>query len=194
MFRYSSKSIAAWTIGKIAANHAYHAAKGGGLKLTVSASKCPAVVKNLIKKLQAIESQSKQLVEEARGFNSVKGRLNMTPIIGFLVYCAWMKKNRKTINTEIHSAYSESIADGYIWPSNTIGEVQDWFSSLVENLDEVSSDLRNVLKDLEKKIPQGEMLRRYKSTKIDQQKKFYVELNTFRLNNGNDGSFIILKS
>ena len=192
MFRpYSMTSIAAWTVGSLAGNYAYHEAKQGSAKPRITKASCPLVVRTVIDKLKAIERETISLVDGGREFSKVNGQLNMTPFIRLFAYGDWLQSNRQAIRAEIAIAYQTSISDGYLWPPAITENAQNGLDSLLDYLNEVTRNLRSGIDDFISQEPDAKIRQKFDEIMRQRQKLCRVDENTCKLVDSNDGNFII---
>jgi hypothetical protein len=129
MFRpYNLTSITAWTVGRLASNHAYYTAKRRSQGPKVSAASRPSNVSALIKKLERAQNETQTFVKAmAKSIDYAKQnkKFDVVPIIHMKVYNEWLQSRRNAFKDEARMTYEASMADGYIWSANVISDVQN---------------------------------------------------------------------
>jgi hypothetical protein len=184
-------SIAAWTVGSLAGNYAYHEVMQGSAKPKISKASCPSAVRVMIDKLKAIEKETVSLVDGCREATKTSGQLNLTPIIRLFAYENWLQSNRQAIRAEISTAYQASISDGYLWPPTIIEDVQNGLDSLLGSLNDITCDLSGALDKFYLTIPNHEMRQKVVEIMNQRQRLCKVDVISCKLIDANDGNFIV---
>ncbi len=199
MFRpYSLTSIAAWTVGSLAGNKAYHAAKSRNSGFKGSPTKAPQAVRKLHRNLEQIEADPPavrdlrrkliQIEDEAvsmhkdmsKVFNGSRGKKNLTSLIKWLAYTAWFHQAKEQLKIDIRDVYEATRQQGYVWPSNVIAEVQNVVDGMATRMQDVSD---NILRQILPQIPNAE-------TALDeireQQRRYNVDPSTYKIVDNRD--------
>lgn len=143
MFRpFNLTSIAAWTIGSLAGNHAYYAAKRHSKGLKVSAVDCPANVRAFVKRLETIERECLRLGKALTEMGLGDGKANVTPFVHLCAYNDWLQSSKESIKAEARQAYESSMTAGYIWPATIISDVHNSVESMAVGFKSVTEDMR----------------------------------------------------
>ena len=184
-------SIAAWTVGSLAGNYAYHEVMPGSAKPKISKASCPAVVRAVIDKLKAIEKETLLLVDGCREATKTSGQLNLTPLIRLFAYENWLQSNRQAIRVEIAVAYQTSVSDGYLLPPTIVEDAQNGLDSLLGTLNDITRDLRGALDKFYLTIPNREMRQKVVELMNQRQQLCKVDAISCKLVDANDGNFIV---
>ena len=157
MFRpYSLTSLAAWTVGSLAGNHAYYSTLTSSTRTRVSKSTSPPSVRALVNRLRGVELELQEIAQSFSSAVPQPGHINVTPFVQVKVYRDWFADHRDPIHEEIERTYKATMAAGYLWPDNIIQTAQSAFQDTLNRLDTLADESNALFQSIVQSTDQHE--------------------------------------
>lgn len=125
------------------------------------------------------ESIFKAQVKDWNKASELQKKLELTSYVKLCACKEWLHKNKKSLRSEIRSAYLESTNAGYIWPASIVEDVCGWLDNIIMGFDSTTELFEKRLLEALKSSSQAQKqvfdaIKRY-------QKNFRVDIESLKL-------------